>query len=639
MNSQLVWHVETSLGTPLRSGMVRLSPSGPLRRSEGDHTVTVLPDPVYGHVVNGVMTQEVAATDDPRYSPEGWAWRVDLVGSAHMEPFYIYAPEGQTVDVGKARPVPTPDGTYVTEGRDGVDGRDGADGHTPVIEWAGTALSIDGTVGPDLKGQDGVDGRDGVDGTNGADGRDGVDGADGSDGRDGTNGTNGRDGVDGTNGRGIVSAEYGESQLAFSMSDGTVESVTLEFPAPTSAVSGGAGLSFLEGLAPVAPKTLLSGGEYSTTTAAEGQLGRTSRQWFKPVEPVTYARFLYQNLSTVRNVVNNPITVSASVERNSTVSAATPAPVAVRVTFNGSPSVVLAPGSWALSDPIMVDDVQRSGFYVRTFTGVSEVGQTWPSNGHTRGALYPGEMAWYGDRTGSAEITGGFAGTALAHGPAAILTMPTDRPVVTVVGDSITQGSNDGGAGEGYWTRYGNAQRVRVNKAAANGESARWVLDTTNNRDTLWLQVVGSDYVVCALGTNDSSQWQNLTGMQEHFPRVWDRMNASAREGVYQTTLPPNTTSTDSWATTANQMVRNFEAVRTGFNAWLRSGAPITGRGVIGDPSHPLKGVLDVAPAVEDAGKWRPGFTNDGVHPTPAGHEALATRLVDIAPAEFYPAA
>lgn len=565
MTSQLVWHVETSLGTPLRSGMVRLSPSGPLRRSEGDHTVTVLPDPVYGHVVNGVMTQEVAATDDPQYSPEGWAWRVDLVGSAHVEPFYIYAPEGQTVDVGKARPVPTPDGTYVTEGRDG---------HTPAIEWDGTALSVDGAVGPDLKGEPGEPGKPGEPGMDGKDG-----------------------------------------------------------------IPGGRGLSFLDGLAPVAPKTLLSGGEYSITTATEGQMGRTSRQWFKPVEPVTYARFLYQNLSTVRNVVNNPITVSASVERNSTVSAATPAPVAVRVTFNGSPSVVLAPGAWALSDPILVDDVYRGGFYVRTFTGVSEGGQTWPSNGHTRGALYPGEMAWYGDRTGSAEITGGFAGTTLAHGPAAILTMPTDRPVVTVVGDSITQGSNDGGAGEGYWTRYGNAQRVRVNKAAANGESARWVLDTTNNRDTLWLQVVGSDYVVCALGTNDSSQWQNLTGMQEHFPRVWDRMNASAREGVYQTTLPPNTTSTDSWATTANQTVRNFEDVRTGFNAWLRSGAPITGRGVAGDPGHPLKGVLDVAPAVEDAGKWRPGFTNDGVHPTSIGHEALATRLAEVAPADFMPAA
>ena len=51
---------------------------------------------------------------------------------------------------------------------------------------------------------------------------------------------------------------------------------------------------------------------------------------------------------------------------------------------------------------------------------------------------------------------------------------------------------------------------------------------------------------------------------------------------VFQTTATPQTTSTDTWATTANQtpVTTNTNAGEPGrqaFNAWLRSGAPITG--------------------------------------------------------------
>lgn len=411
----------------------------------------------------------------------------------------------------------------------------------------------------------------------------------------------------------------------------------LEATPPPSPPLTPAGLDFLGGLSPVVPKNLSSGGEYSNTTAAEGQLGRTSRQWFKPVEPVGYARILYQNLSPVRGNVNNPLTITASVERTTSLGS-TPAPTVARVTFNGATSVTLAPGQWGLSDPVLIDDPTRAGFYVRTYTGVSTVGHVWPSNGHTRGALYPGELAWWGDRTGTAELTGGFAGTTLAHGPAAILTAPTDRPIVSVMGDSITQGSNDGGAGEGYWSRYGTAQRVRVQRVATSGELARYILDTTNHRDALWLQVSGSDWVVCALGANDVAQWQSAPGIMGHLPKVWARMAAAARKGVYQVTISPNTTSTDSWATIQNQTVRGAtESARVAVNEWLRAGAPIEGAGVAGDPGHPLAGVLDVAAAVEDSasGKWLPGMAADGLHPSPAGHAAMADRLAEIAPPMF----
>lgn len=61
-------------------------------------------------------------------------------------------------------------------GEDGEDGTDGEDGHSPVIEWDGTSLVIDGETGPDLKGEPGEPGSDGNDGEDGRDGQDGVGG-------------------------------------------------------------------------------------------------------------------------------------------------------------------------------------------------------------------------------------------------------------------------------------------------------------------------------------------------------------------------------------------------------------------------------------------------------------------------------
>ena len=45
-----------------------------------------------------------------------------------------------------------------------IRGAPGGDGHTPIIEWAGTALVIDGETGPDLRGEKGEKGDPGDDG-------------------------------------------------------------------------------------------------------------------------------------------------------------------------------------------------------------------------------------------------------------------------------------------------------------------------------------------------------------------------------------------------------------------------------------------------------------------------------------------
>lgn len=406
-------------------------------------------------------------------------------------------------------------------------------------------------------------------------------------------------------------------------------------PAPeASTVAAGGGLVMLENLAPIAPRAMISGGEYSHTTSATSQDKRTSRLYYRVVDHAVYARFLFQNLSLVRGLQTGPITVTASVERPENI-VGTQVMTAVRVRFSGADSVTIPAGGTVLSDPVLIDAVAGSGVWVRTCTGAA-VGSTWPNNTYSRNAVVAGEMVWWGDQTGTTSLTSGSTARTLSHGPAAILTQPTAKATVGVMGDSVSQGSGDEAADDGYWTRYAVANNVRLIRATTNGELARYALDTTNHRDKAWEMLDGLDYVVSALGVNDCSQWQSESGIKGQLPRVWARMGAASRRAVYQTTLTPYTQSSDGWTTVAGQTLRTFEPIRVNINAWLRAGAYIDGLGYAGDLNHPLAGVLDVAPAVEDtSGAWKPNMTADGVHPTPAGAEALATRLATVAPAAF----
>ena len=72
------------------------------------------------------------------------------------------------------------------------------DGHTPVIDWDGTRLIIDGQRGPDLRGPAGPAGVAGPVGPVGPKGADGADGPVGPKGADGADGPAGPKGADGT---------------------------------------------------------------------------------------------------------------------------------------------------------------------------------------------------------------------------------------------------------------------------------------------------------------------------------------------------------------------------------------------------------------------------------------------------------
>lgn len=170
-----------------------------------------------------------------------------------------------------------------------------------------------------------------------------------------------------------------------------------------------------------------------------------------------------------------------------------------------------------------------------------------------------------------------------------------------------------------------------------------------------WLERYGptpygyATHAIVEYGTNDLGQPYSggatpdaATVLANYKSRVVDWWLTLANSGikVYQTTLTPGTTSTDGFATTANQTAQAYNVVRVPANDWFRDGAPLAGLAPAatgttdptairaGQPGHPLKGVIEVADSVETArnsGKWKsPGYTYDGSHPTALGTTTMA---------------
>lgn len=114
---------------------------------------------------------------------------------------------------------------------------------------------------------------------------------------------------------------------------------------------------------------------------------------------------------------------------------------------------------------------------------------------------------------------------------------------------------------------------------------------------------------------------------------------------LYQSTPTPIVSTTDGTATLGNQTVTSNETNRQAWNAFLRDGAPchpttkaqlaVGATGTViraGQTGHPLKGIVDIAAAVEQGGssaptgKWRVDLgplASDGVHPDAAGNTAM----------------
>jgi lysophospholipase L1-like esterase len=394
----------------------------------------------------------------------------------------------------------------------------------------------------------------------------------------------------------------------------------------------------------------LLGGVDATNVTDGTVAGATYRNWHQigPVAVsdlvVKFANWRWTPSAPGEVVGANSITVKASIEQNGLTS--------WPLYFKGQRTAVIDPGGTLESDPISVQLPANSTVWVRVYvTNNSNVSGTWPLGriAMTGGFESNNYIAATGDLVdGVGQIAGSslVGNSSYQFGPVSVTGLPAKNgPVVGILGDSIACGSGDTGTTvTGY---YGYIERglgttvpwVSLTRAGYRGA---WV--TAQPSRALTLHATSITSVIIEMGVNDIfAGIAALATLQATQIAIW---NFYGNRGVraFQTTISPDTTSTDSFATTANQTSVNSgqNTVRVNFNNWLRGGAPIVAGAAValgtvgalltGQAGHPLAGYFEMADVCEsgrDSGVWAVNgsaffATLDGLHPSPAFHTLLA---------------
>ena len=284
---------------------------------------------------------------------------------------------------------------------------------------------------------------------------------------------------------------------------------------------------------------------------------------------------------------------------------------------------MIADGATIVTDPVMGLTIPDDAtFYTRCHVACAQgVALTGPTPNFT--ATVHGEALDAGASLSNNTMGGAYNAAPSAigncHAPLAILAMST-APSVYILGDSKARGTEDTLLMTSVEDRGTIAQSLGPTTAYGNygngGDSAyRFMLGGTNyaKRANLFQYHTHfvCTYLINDLGINARSSAQALADLQS----IWDMADAAGLE-VYQSTTEPVTTSTDNWATTANQTVRPYEANIVACNDAIRA------------LPAPLTGYFDIADAIMSArnsGKWKVtgsafGYTPDGLHPNAAGY-------------------
>jgi hypothetical protein len=327
--------------------------------------------------------------------------------------------------------------------------------------------------------------------------------------------------------------------------------------------------------------------------------------------------------------------------------------------FGGSRVGTLVDGGEIWSDPVGIELPAGTTFYIRVLYTPGTV-----TGGGSTGTVYP-EANIYSTNADSWVAGDAVDGTgALANSPAsgiglyrptAITGTPVGRvPQVLIIGDERAMGNNDAPSYAGYINAaLAGGSFVTVN-LGADQDSAAGFATGHGYRGRL---IAGCDYAIETYGGKDLDASDSLAAIQASRIAIWELCNQRS-VAVYADTIPPYTTSTDSWTTTTHQThawPAGEETVRVQMNQWIRAGAPIaggvavtpgaTGAHVAGDGDHPLAGVIDDAAKVEtqvyqhgqgtDSGIWQVGsggvaLTGNGYAMNAAGC-VLAAQSVPIA--------
>ena len=413
--------------------------------------------------------------------------------------------------------------------------------------------------------------------------------------------------------------------------------------------------------------------------------GRCSRYMHKALQQMTDLVLAFWNPEET----GNPVQVSCSIEY--------PSGTFYEVHFDGentSRQKTLPNGVSARTVPLGIVIPKGATFYSNTLIIPAASGQ-YPVPGsfgtisNNAGGATDGGRCSVGTTDYTMTTNPGSGSLQYGYGPMAICCNPATAAQrahtvqVGIVGDSISIGVGDSTAIAGYanfesgWpARVCNDNSIPYMDVGINGSSGQTWAAGANSMLRMQKQLMECcSTVIWELITNDlAGGAQTFAQVQAYAVPAWQQLAQRGPLAVFATTCVPRTSSTDNWATIANQSAAyssfgpeasqtSATSYRQQYNAWLRDGCPMvastlapvatgtTGATIArcpvygatgqlvkagsGPAGHPLAGggVIDVASVVEvwnsanDTWVWEPGlvYLGDGIgtHPSPAGHVAI----------------
>ena len=294
-------------------------------------------------------------------------------------------------------------------------------------------------------------------------------------------------------------------------------------------------------------------------------------------------------------------TVTASVEY--------PAGTFTQILFSGSATGTIADLAILASDAATVSIPTGSTFWIRIYWQSTAGIFYAPFRDTAGGDLYRVGASGITDQTMSGTITHN-AGTA-CYFPAAILAQ-TSIDSYVICGDSIAAGYTDTEGATGDNLRGVIARSIPSSAPFINiAQSGEKASNFLTNGFLRKLMVPYGKHLITEYGRNDLNASDADATIRSNILAIWALGNPGGKR--YQATITPQATSTDSFATTANQTPVNNEPT---FNALVRAGTGFTG----------ITGYIEIADILNPNrdGKWvvtpTPPYTADGLHPNPAGY-------------------
>jgi len=368
--------------------------------------------------------------------------------------------------------------------------------------------------------------------------------------------------------------------------------------------------------------------------------------------PVNNIRLVYANLYVQAGEINGPntITIEAGLERTS------PAQT-VLFTFGGQPTITLAPGEYAITDPIPASAFSLTE-YPASMELIARTGVTFDSGGTFIGnptatwvnpSGQSGVVGFTG--TSSSQISGTGAlttpagGAANFHsvlqGPQAVIGQWTKNRDISLMvnGTSIATRLDDvndtWSSGGGYiiqGTRSVASRTIPTVRISRSSENAsHWANGATFRK---FLMQYCTHYID-DFGTNDLATGRTAAQALADKQTIWADFKARAIGYGYiiNTPVAPRVTSTDSYATLANQTpVSGFA---TGAARDTLNSSVLALVGASNGPDEIIDTNLDWADSVSldkfpvtGAANYA---TDDGVHPTATLHTAAASRVATAA--------